>query len=356
MNEVLKKVKDVSSECCVTVILNTHRTKPDSKRDPILLKNLVKDAETRLYSNYEKRFVWPIMEKLNKLTDDIDHDYNLESLVLFANENIAEYTRLPILVEDRVVIDNTFATRDLVRAMHQELNYYVLVLSQKNVRLIEAYNDKVVEEIGNSFPIENTNLYSTSKSKIANAPLQTNLINEFFNRVDKEVNKLRKENPLPVLICTEESNYFEYLKIVDEKDSIIGHLNKNRLDEKNYHIVPEAWAIVKENTIAKNNQRKQELIQAVNTGKFLSDFNDIWRAILHKQGKTLFIEQGFFQPAIIEGETLKLVPLEESTNPNVIDDIIDEMIEHNLRYGGDNVFLPKGELKEFQGLGLITRY
>jgi hypothetical protein len=123
MDNILKKIKDIQAEACVTIILNTHRTRPDNERDPLLLKNLVKEAEQRLFDDYEKRFVWPIMENLNKMVEKIDHQQNLESLVLFANQEMAEYTRLPIKVVDRVIIDNTFATRDLVRAMHQESSY-----------------------------------------------------------------------------------------------------------------------------------------------------------------------------------------------------------------------------------------
>jgi hypothetical protein len=39
-----------------------------------------------------------------------------------------------------------------------------------------------------------------------------------------------------------------------------------------------------------------------------------------------------------------------------VDDIYDELIETNMSYGGDVVFLPNGELSEFSGFGAITRY
>src|SRR5690554_732387 len=221
MNIKLKELKDIISESCVTIILNTHRTSPDNKKDSITLKNLIKEAEERLFADESKRNAKGLVERLKELESKIDHSHNLESLVLFVNEDIAEYTRLPIAVEERVVIDHTFATRDLVRALHLETNYYVLVLSQQKVRLLEAFNDKVVSEIGSPFPIENSQFYSTNKAELSNASRQTNLVAEFFNRVDKEVNKIRKDNPLPVLICTEESNYHEYLKVADQKQSII---------------------------------------------------------------------------------------------------------------------------------------
>jgi len=357
MNLRLRELKDVFSESCVSIILNTHRTKPDNRKDPLLLKNLIKEASERLFSDRNKRDAQLIVQRLLDLESRIDHSYNLESLILYVNEDIAEYVRLPIPVADRVVVDNTFATRDLVRALHIETNYYVLALSQQKVRLIEAFNDRVVSETDKPFPIENTQFYSTSKVKQSNASLQTNLVAEFFNRVDKEVNKVRKENPLPVLICTEQGNYHEYLKIADVKHSIYDtFLNKNRLDEKADAIVREAWHIVKEYTIAQNNARKAELKKAVGSGKFMSDVNDIWRAIFEGRIQTLFIEQGLFQPAILKANTITFVSDDERSKTDVVDDIYDEMIEANMDFGGDVVFLPKGELKDFSGFGAITRY
>ena len=256
-----------------------------------------------------------------------------------------------------MVINHTFATRDLVRALHLETNYYILVLSQAKVRLIEAFTDKVVEEVGTTFPIENVQFYSTSKAELSNARRQTNLIAEFFNRVDKELQAIRKNNPLPVLICSEEGNYYEYLKISNQKDSIFDtYLNRNRLTEKDQAIVTEAWEIVRHYTAKKNQERKSELLKAVGAKKFLSDTGEIWKAILEGRVQTLFIEEGLFQPAIVKGNQVTFVSESERDKKEVIDDIYDEMIETNMNFGGDVVFLPKGELSKFNGFGAITRY
>jgi len=58
----------------------------------------------------------------------------------------------------------------------------------------------------------------------------------------------------------------------------------------------------------------------------------------------------------LENGILELVPAEQVGEINVVDDIIDEMIEMNLKNGGDAVFLSKIELESFNGLALTTRY
>lgn len=357
MNLILKELKDIVLENCITIIMTTHRTKPDYLKDELTLKNLIKDAETRLLADTSKQNATNLIGKLKSLANEIDHSKNLESLMLFVNDDVAEYTRLPIKVSDRVVIDDTFATRDLIRAIHMEAHYFVLVLSQDKIRLIEAMNDNVIKEIGAPFPINNTQYQSRIKAEPSVSSRTSNLIAEFFNQADKEVNAIRKNNPLPVLVCSVEENYHEYLKIADQKNSIYNtYLNKNRIAEQDHAIVAEAWKIVQHYLIERNNDRKTELKKAVGANKFLSDTNEIYKGILQGRIQTLFIEQGLFQPAVIKGDEIVYVPEEQRNDKGVIDDIYDELIEANMNFGGDVVFLPKGELKNFNGFGATTRY
>ena len=232
MDATLKKIRNVNGGTCVTITLNTHRTHPENEQDAIQLKNLIKEAQERLLAEHSKREMSPVLENLAKLEARIDHQHNKESLVLFANEKLAEFTRLTVTVTDKVIIDDAFATRDLIRAQHLQTHYYILLLSQQKARLIHAANDKLVEEVGKPFPIENNQFYSTNGPELSNASRQTNLINEFFNRIDKQLNQQRKEENLPVLICSEESSFHEYMKIADQPDQIFDfYLNKNRLDD-----------------------------------------------------------------------------------------------------------------------------
>lgn len=355
MITALKKFKNIASDCCVTIILQTHRTTPDNEKDSLLLKNLVKEAESRLRNDYEKTFANNMIARINKLAEGINHRHNKESLILFINENTAEYVRLPITVENRVVVDKTFATRDLVRALHRETSYYIMVLGREKARLIEAFNDKVVDEIEDGFPMINSDLNPVQRSEAAIGSRQTNLAREFFNRVDKQLNKVQKKNLLPVIICTDESNYPEYLKIADKKETIAGKVDGNRMNEKAHHVVESVWPVMEKLTVEKNNQRLAELKGAVNSRNFLIDFNEIWQAIKEGRGKTLFVKQGFFQPARLEDNHIELVSSKNAESANV-DDIIDEMLEKNLRFGGDAVFITGDELEKFNGLVLVTRF
>lgn len=357
MNSVLKKLKDISAPNCITIILNTHRTHPANEQDALVLKNLVAEASSRLHELNDTRLLARnLSEKLETLALSIDHQHNLESLVLFVNNEIAEYVRLAVPVTNRVIIDNTFATRDLIRAYHMEASYYVLVLSRQLVRLIEASSDKPVAEILNAdFPME-LDTWRRKKPYTSDAPTVRALMLDTFADVDAALAKILAASPLPVVVCTEESNYHEYVKASQHNKFIVGHLNKNRLHETPHHIIDEAWPIVKQVTVDKIAARKEELLKAINTNAVVTDLTNIWKALNEGRGKTLFVQKGFYQRARIENDIVLLVADDAADEQAVIDDVIDELIEVNLAFGGDTVFLPEEKLEKFNGVALITRY
>ncbi len=359
MKTTLKKIKDIKSEDCISIVLNTHRSKPDYLKDEIQLKNLIKVAESKLAEKHDKKATEKFVQEINSLAKNIDHGHNLESLLLFINvtEGISEYVRLPVAVKDRVVIDDTFATRDLIRYLNSETNYLVLILSQEKARLIEVLNDNLVQEFKAPFPYVNRQFYAKNKTEHVDASKQTSLVAEFFNQVDKEVNIVRKTRKLPVLVCSVEENYFEYLKIVDDKPSVFDFfINTNQISKKGTAIAKASWEVMEGYVRQKNESRKEELLKAVSENTFLSDTNEIWRAINEGRIQTLFIEEGLFQKAIMTPEKITYLDKNDDDANNVVDDIYDDMIEVNMDFGGDVVFLPKGELKDFNGFGAITRF
>ncbi|NJO69406.1 MAG: hypothetical protein HC830_09115 [Bacteroidetes bacterium] len=141
---------------------------------------------------------------MRMLAESVDHSQNQDSLLLFVNRHIAELVRLPVEVEDRVVIAESFATRDLVRALHLQKSYFILVISRDKARLIEAYNNQLVREIDDPFPIENTELYLTSENDLSMSKQKDLMKEEFFNRVDKVMQNIVKDKQMPLVICTEE--------------------------------------------------------------------------------------------------------------------------------------------------------
>ncbi len=357
MKETLNRLKNVVSDCAVTIILRTYRTHPDNLKDGIKLKNMASEARQRLTNEYDESTAKRLGDKIDKLIDDIDISHNLEGLVLFVDDNHAEYIRLPIELNDRIVIDDTFATRSLFRALNVDTRYYLLILSKDKARMLKASSDNVELEISEEFPMENKDLQAASRAEAANAERLTNLQLEFFNRVDKAVNKIHGEEPHPIYVAADSGTFGAYKKIADKPNTLFGEVTLANKDVRGTLIIKEVWPAILKQTQERNLNRKKELTAAISSGKILSDYTEIWKALEQNRGQTLFVQEGFYQPARVEADgKITLIEMAEISDRKDVDDIIDEMIERNSLAGGDVVFLPEKELKEFRGLALIVRF
>jgi len=357
MKETFERLSKITAPVCVTLVLRTHRVHPENEKDIILLKNMIADASKRLEKEYGQDIAKRYSEKLAKLAEDIDFRHNDHGLMLFVNDDVAEYLRLPIKLHSRIILDTTFATRPIVRALHRSSHYYILTLSKGKARLMEAESDALVQEFTTGgFPVEDQNLLKLARAESSKAARVTNLTQEFFNRVDKLVNNIRRQNPLNVIVYSEEINYHDYMKEADNPNTIIGHVLLKNFDEKASNLVKSVWPNVEELTLAKNRSRIAELKQAINTGRYLGDLNDIWEAVQKGRGRTIFVEEGYFQPVKNENGILTPISSEEIKDKNDINDVVDDMIEFNLQFGGDAVFLEKGSLENFNKIALVTRY
>lgn len=355
LKETLRALQAIESEPCVSILLTTHRTHPDNAQDPINLKNLVTQAEERLLKDYDKRHVVPVLEHINKAVAAVDHMSNLEGLALFANNDMAQVVKLNIPVTDRVIVDRNFATRDMLRDLQGGAHYYILTLSGHRSRLIEAFRDQVVVEYGSqhAFPIANR-LYNTHAAERSQSGVEENLMKEFCNRVDKAMKEVRAVRSLPIILAGDERNIEFMLAVVDDRSAYIGSISGDPDELKGHELAAKAFVEV-DRVMAERRAKALDLIAtAQGAGKLSDDIGDIHRAVKEGRGETLYIEEGYFQPARIDGDTVTLS--DDPTEAGVIDDVIDELAENTLRFGGQVVFLPTGSLEAYRRVCLVLRY
>src|SRR5690625_7639936 len=94
-NGLLERIASDNSNPCVTISMKTHRTMPDNQKDEIRLKNLVKEASDRLVSEFGKREVNGLLEKLNEIPKTYDFKQSLDSLHIFLSNETFEIVKSP---------------------------------------------------------------------------------------------------------------------------------------------------------------------------------------------------------------------------------------------------------------------
>ncbi len=189
----------------LTITLPTHRTAPDNRQDAIRLRNLVAQAGERLTGDYRKREVANLLQALEELVATIDHQHNRDGLVLFVSSELAAFHRLPFPLPERVVVDESFFTRDLVYALNRSPHYWVLALSEQTTRLFEAVGDDLAEFTDESpFPMT----YGSRQGEgivprepaINTSQLRDEYLRNYFRNVDQALGDYMATEGLPLAL------------------------------------------------------------------------------------------------------------------------------------------------------------
>ena len=371
MKATLKSLRETKANPAVSIFVSTHREHPDNEQDPIALKNQLKVAEERLTNEYDKRTATTILGNIQAKTDELNHNYNLDTLAIFASTDDVKVIRMPIDTKARVVISDRFATRDLVRDMASAVQYYTVVLTRDSARLIEASNDRVIREFDKdddaqsnmeniAFPVENNGLYTTgSGGSDRSSNNESSYLKEFFNQVDKSVQELWGENKMPLVIVGDAKNIGYYKEVCDRPDNIIATVSNvtNLEDGSAQHIINSVPKRLSKAIVLHCIRKPMgEIDKARGASMLQTDLQEVYRSAFQGVGETLYVRRGYMQPAKIDEKAQTLSLADDAAADGVTDDAIGEIIEHVMHNGGQAVFMPQDIMGEDQPIALVTRY
>ena len=352
----LNYLQSLTQVPALSILLPTHRTFPDNKQDPIRVKNLVDEATERLKAEFSARDLEPLLQRLATLVSEIDYPYALDGLALFVSHDVAQLYYLPFTVPERVVIDQTFATRDLVYGMHRQLRYWVLLLSQASTRLLAGTGETLEEVQDGTFPMQMTGPGATTALPYeADSSYIDEHHRRFFQQVDTVLTEYAKAETLPLIVGGVDRQVSFFQEVSQQPAAITGTLSGNFDKSTLAELTPQVWSIVESIRDAQQASALQELDEAMGAQKVVSEIAEVWRLAQDGRGKLLLVEKTYHVPAIVtEAGNLELV--EQVGGTDVMDDAVDEIIEAVLAKGGDIVFVENGALSEHHHIALLLRY
>jgi hypothetical protein len=352
----LIELQSLTKVPALSILLPTHRTSPDNKQDPIRVKNLVDEATARLSTEFSQRDLEPLLKRLETLVSEIDYRYTLDGLALYVSHDFAKLYYLPFPVPARVVIDQTFATRDLVYGMHRALRYWVLLLSQASTRLLAGTGETLEEVQDGNFPMPMTGPGATTALPYdSDSSYLDDRHRRYFQQVDSAFSGYVKDDELPLIVGGVDRQISFFQEVSQFTPTIAGTLTGN-FDRATLHeLTPQVWEIVQTVREAQRANVLEELDHAVGAQKVVSTIEEVWRLAQDGRGKRLLFEKNYHVPAIVtEAGSLELV--DQSGGTEVMDDAVDEIIEVVLAKGGKVAIVDDGALSAHQQIALILRY
>lgn len=357
IRQQLEKLVNEKNGPCVTISLNTHRTKPDNAKDGILLKNLLKEARERVTAEYGKRPAAELLKKIATLEDGFDHSQNLDSLHIFLSNETREVIRTAWPVNrDAVHLSDKFAVRPLIKAYNRSENYLIMLLSQSGVYLYEALNDSITSGIVEAgFPFDENPHYITESVRRSDSKQLDNMVREFLNKVDKALVKIHNQTGLSCLVVSTPENFTRLMQVADKPGAYLGHSPVNYNQTKEHTIARQGFEVIQTIQQKRRLDAIDEMKEAIAQAKVITDLQDVYRAAVDGRGELLIVHQDYAQAVVMQdGRTFTLA--NDPTAPGVTEDIVSVIAWEVLSKKGRVVFTRQDQLKDLGKIALKTRY
>lgn len=175
------------------------------------------------------------------------------------------------------MIDQTFATRDLVYGLHREQRYWVLLLSQETTRLLAGTGDTLEEVHDKNFPMQMTGPGATAPLPYsADSSYLDDRHRRFFQQVDSAFTLYAQDESLPLIVGGVDRQVSFFREVSQHSLSIAGTLSGN-FDKATIHeLTPQVWSIVQSERIAQQADALQSLDDAMGAQAVVSTIGEAW--------------------------------------------------------------------------------
>lgn len=145
--EELEQIMNERGDACVSIYLPMTRVGTEVQGNRIQLKNALDDVEKELRERgWRKPQIDDLLEQPRKLLNDSPFwQHQLDGLALFISANSYETYRLPLHFEPLLLVGQRFHIKPLLPLFSDDGRFYILALSQDNVRLFQGTRSNVDE-------------------------------------------------------------------------------------------------------------------------------------------------------------------------------------------------------------------
>ncbi len=322
------------SEPSVSLLLTTRPGPELYGADRSRLRALARQARQRLGAHPDSDGdggVTELLAGLDRLVEDVTGPVD-RAIALFASTARLARFDLPVDVVDRCVIDPTFATRDLVRALHRTPRHVVLLLAADRARLLDAARGTLAG-VTHGFP-------RTDFGYRPGTPARES----FLREVDKSLGAYLRLQPAPLVIAAAQPTLGAFQKISRNTRRLAGTLTGHHLDTPAGELQTRIRPIIEDYLLSRQAEALNLLDERDGQGRAVHGIAGAWLAARWERPEMLAVEQGYFQPARLSADGDVLVPVGEVGDPEVLDDAVDELIEMVLGRGGWVALLADGSL------------
>jgi len=388
----LRQFAEQESDVCISLYMPTHRADPDWSQNTTRLKNLLRDAREQLKKQgHREKAIDDLLADSRRLLDQPSfwQERVGDGLAVFIGPNSTETFRLPLEFDELAVVDDQFHVKPLFPLIAANNRFYILALSQNDVRLYQGTHQSVSEIEMADIPsdiVEAVQQYDDPERQlqlhIQNRTGQgagerrdashhghgsgdaddmssepQDELKQFFREVNDSVSEYIGGEEVPLVLA----GVSEYLPLYREANSY-PHLIENEIVSGNPEPVgpktlhEQAWKIV-EPIFLESQEREIDRFNQLyyqDDGLASDEFNEVLAGCAYGRVDTLFIPSGEYRWGRFDLESNTL-ELHESQQPGDGDLLNYAAISAYLNGGTVHVLQPS-EMPEGRSIAATFRY
>ncbi len=374
----LKALVQKRNDLCISLYMPTERSGAETQQNQIRFKNLLREAEERLVaSGMKPQDGKTFFEKAQLLVNNVLFwRQQRDCLALFLSSDVFLHYNLPLHIPEIVVVTDRFHIKPLLPVFSANEQFYVLALSQNEVKLYEGnlislqevkleglpqgVNDALQADepekqvrfrSGGAGGGDRSSMMSGHGADIEDT--KDNLL-RYFRQVDRVLKDFLKETRVPLIMAGVDYLFPIYREVNSYTDLLDETINGNPKGITGELLHKEAWRIVS----ARYDQKIKEAVglfqQSQGTGLTSSDIQDILPAAHHGRIGVLFVPLekqlwGSFTP---DTETINFY----DTPVTGGEDLFDLAAIQTYLNGGSVFALPPEDIPEGLSVAALLRY
>jgi len=374
----LKALVQKRKDLCISIYMPTHRSGVETQQNQIRFKNLIREAEERLVaSGMRIQDARSFLEKAQGLVNNVLFwRQQRDSLAFFLSSDLFLHYNLPVNIPDLLVVTDRFHLKPLLPVLSRDERFYLLALSQNEVKLYEGTRLSLREVVMEGLPQgltealqvdepekqvrfrsggagggERGSMMSGHGAEIGDT--KDNLL-RYFRQVDRVLRETLKDERIPLVLAGvdylfpiyQEAN--TYLDLFDQ--AITGNPKGMTLEQ----LHKEAWSLV-------STRYDQEIEEAMDlyrrsqgTGLTSSSVEDILVDAHHGRIGVIFVPLGKQLWGNFKSDTDQVSFYDEPVTGG--EDLFDLAAIQTFVNGGSVFALPPENIPDGMAMAAVLRY
>ena len=376
--EDLKPLLEQHGSPCVSIYLPMARSSDETKKNPIRYKNAIQNVEKQMEEQgFEVRKVRSVKAELEEAVDGFEFfQEQLGGLAVFLADDYLRIVKMPVSFEERVEVRDTFDIRPMLEALQNNMEFYILALSQENARLFRASEFDIVEiQLDEDIP---TNFEEAMKYDVPQDQLQQKVfsgadggntaiyhghtesdqtkkhLRRYFRMLDQGVGEAMADHGLPVLLFGLDYLHPIYRDASELPEIIPEGISKNPDELEIEQIHGLAWQAVLQNMESPQSQAVREYKNLMGDEKSNAVMETIPLVAANGRVDKLLVDKKYHLWGTVDFDRQE-VAFQKQPQQHEDTELVDFSIKHTLINGGE-VFVMNSSDMPVEDAAAILRY